>query len=61
MQFEIGVIYMGILIDMIYPLGIKRGGPAFNAVHLIAFFQQELRQIGSVLAGHTGDKRFFHY
>ncbi len=32
---------------------------ADDAVDIVAFFQQELRQIAAVLAGDTGDECFF--
>ena len=38
-EYELLIVYMRILIQMIHPLGIKEGGAAFDAVYLIAFFQ----------------------
>jgi hypothetical protein len=29
-------------------------------VDLVAFIEQQFRQIGTVLAGDAGDERFFH-
>ena len=40
-QFEVSVINMRVLVDVVYPLGVKRASPAFDAVHDIAFFQKE--------------------
>jgi hypothetical protein len=39
------------------PLGVEQRGAALDAVHLVALFQQELGQIGAVLAGDAGDQR----
>ena len=53
------VVDVGILVDMIHPLGIERGGASFYAVDFIALFQQKLGQIGAVLTGDAGDECFF--
>ena len=37
-QFEAGVVDMRVLVDVVYALGVKRAGPAFNAVDGVAFF-----------------------
>ena len=58
-QLEIGVFYVRILVNVIDPLGVEGTGTAFDAVHDVAFFQEELGQIGSVLACDTGDERSF--
>ena len=41
--------------------GIERASAANNSVYLIAFFQQQIGQITSVLAGNTGDEGAFHW
>jgi hypothetical protein len=43
------------LVDVVNPLGVKRAGPAFDAVHDVAFFQQKFSQVGAVLTGDAGD------
>jgi hypothetical protein len=43
-QFEIGVLYVRILVDVIDTLGIEGTGAAFDAMHDVAFFQEELGQ-----------------
>jgi len=40
-----------IVIEVIDAIGIERRRPALYAVHRVALVQQELRQIGAVLAG----------
>ena len=58
---KVTVVDMGILIDMVYALGIERGGAAFDTVNFVAFFQQEFCEVGAVLAGDTGDESaLFH-
>ena len=42
------------------PLRIGQGGPAGHAVNLIALFQQQLRQIGTILSGNSGNQCPFH-
>ena len=41
-------------------LGILDGDAADNPVHFIVFFEQELRQVRSVLPRDAGDQRAFH-
>ena len=55
-EYEALVVYVGVLIDMIHPLGAEREGAALDAVDFIAPFQQELGQVGAVLAGDAGDE-----
>lgn len=50
---------MGITVKVIDAIGIKRGGPANHAMHLIALVQQELRKIRPILSCNAGDKGFF--
>jgi hypothetical protein len=35
---------------------IEGRGTALDAVHLIAFPEQQFRQVGAILAGHAGDQ-----
>jgi hypothetical protein len=46
---------MRVLIKVVHTLGIEERGPALNAMDLIAFFEQELRKIRSVLSSHPSD------
>ena len=50
---------MRILIQVIDPGGVEAAGPALDAMHGIALFQQQLRQVAAVLAGDAGDQRVF--
>ena len=58
-QFEIGIIYVRVLVDVIHPLRVERAGAALDAVHDVAFFQQKFGQVRAVLARDAGDERGF--
>src|ERR1700733_2441538 len=45
---------------MINPLRIERRSAPFSSMNLIAFFQQELREICSVLPGDSRNQCFRH-
>jgi hypothetical protein len=55
MQFEFGVINMRILVEMVDTVGVKQGRTTLDTMYGVAFFQQQLSQIGTVLAGNAGD------
>jgi hypothetical protein len=59
-EHETPSLFMGILIEVVDSIGVKKGGPALDAVDLVAFFQQQFSEIGSVLAGDAGNEGFFH-
>lgn len=60
MQYKTPILGIGGLVEMIDALGVEEGRAPLDAVHFIAFVQQQFGQIGSVLTGDTGDDRFFH-
>ena len=51
---------MRVQINMVYPARIKSTGPAYDAMNFIPFRKQELGQIGPILPGYSGNKRFLH-
>ena len=55
-QAEARVLDVRILVDVIDPLGVEERGAAFDAVDLVAFFEQELGEVGTVLSGDAGDE-----
>ena len=55
MEGEIPVLDVGVLIDMVYPLGIEEGTAPFQSVYHIPFFQEELAQVGTILSGDTSN------
>jgi hypothetical protein len=46
---------MGVMVDLIDAIGVKKAGAAHDAVHLVSFIQQEAGEIRSVLAGYASD------
>ncbi len=56
MEDEIAVLHVRILVEMVDAVGVEEGGAALDAVDDIALLQQELGQIGAVLAGNAGDE-----
>jgi hypothetical protein len=48
-EFKAGVLNMGVLIDVIDPLGIEGGCTTLDSMDLIAFLQEKLGEIRSVL------------
>ena len=47
-------------VKMINPRRVKRARAANDPVDFVAFFQKQIGEITSVLAGNAGDQRFFH-
>ena len=58
-QFDFAAVGMRIMVDVIDAAGVEGAGPANNSVNFIAFVQQQLCQVGAVLAGDAGNERFF--
>jgi len=48
-----------VLVDMVNSPRIYQTSAAFYAVDEVAFSQQELREVGSVLTGDTGNQSHF--
>ena len=61
-QSLVGVVRVDV--DVVDPLGVEVGRSADQAVDFVAFLEEELRQVRSVLAGDSGDQcylpRHFH-
>jgi len=55
-QLEARIVDVRVLVDVVHALGVEGAGAALDAVHDVAFFQQQLSQIGAVLAGYAGDE-----
>ena len=53
-------MFVRILVEMVDAVGVERGGAALDAVDLIALGEQELRQVGAILASDAGNKGFLH-
>ena len=50
-----------VLVEVVDPVGVEGAGPADEPVDLIPLAEQELGEVGAVLAGDAGDERFFHF
>jgi hypothetical protein len=48
-------VLVRITIEMIDALGVEQRGTTFDAVHVVAFSQQQFGEIGAVLAGNSRD------
>ena len=59
MQAEVCVLDVRVLVEVVDALGVKQARPALDAVHDVAFFEQQLRQVRAVLAGDAGDEGGF--
>ncbi len=57
MQAQPGAGEMRIVVEVIDAVGIEQARPPHQAMHLIALGQQQLGQVGAVLAGDAGDQR----
>jgi hypothetical protein len=54
-KHEVLVFDVGILVNVVYALRVEQRSTAFDAVDFVAFFKQELGEVGAVLAGDAGD------
>lgn len=43
-------------VDVIDPLGVEVGGTPNEAVHFVAFVEEEFSEVGTILAGDAGDQ-----
>ena len=57
---ETDAFQMGILVQMVDSSRVERAGAAHDAVNLVAFIQQQFRQIRTVLTCNSGDESLFH-
>ena len=58
-QFPAG--FVRVFVEMIDAVGVEQRRTALDAVHRVAFFDQKLGQISTVLTGNAGDQCcFFH-
>jgi len=55
-QDEATPFFVRILIEMIDAVGVEQRGAALDAVDFVALAQQELGEVGAVLASDAGDE-----
>jgi hypothetical protein len=60
-QFKVRVFNVRVLVDVIYPLGVKETGPTLDAVDDVVFFQQKLGEVRAVLPGDACDEGNFGF
>ena len=49
-------LLVGVVVEVVDPVGVEARGAADDAVDLVALLEQELGQVGAVLAGDAGDQ-----
>src|SRR5690242_2056630 len=60
MEKQAAAINLGIVVKVIDPGAVEGAGPAHHAMHLIAFVQEKLSEIRTILACNPGDERVPH-
>jgi hypothetical protein len=58
-QLEALVVDVRVLVQVIHAIRVEQAAAALDAVHLVPFGQQELSEIGTILASDAGDKGNF--
>jgi hypothetical protein len=53
MKSEMHMGFMGVLVEMINPVGIEQRSPSFDSVYGIAFIEEEFAKVGSILPRHA--------
>src|SRR5207247_9003721 len=61
MQKQPGAPRMRVVVNRIQAPSIESAGPPNNAVHFVSFGQQQLRQVGPVRSGNSGNERFLSH
>ena len=57
---EAASLVVRVLVEMIDAIGVEQGAAALDAVDFIAFGEQQLGEIRSILPGDTGDQSLLH-
>ena len=59
-QYEIAVVDVRVLVEVIDAPGIEERTSPFDAVHDVSFLQQKLREVCTILSGDTRDQSCLH-
>ena len=59
-EMELHAVNVRVAVKVIDPARVEGRGPANHAVNFVAFGEQELGEIRTVLSGDTGDESFLH-
>jgi len=57
---ELDVGFAFALKELVDTRGIEKRSPALESVDLVALVEEEFGEVRPVLAGDSGDERFFH-
>src|SRR5882757_1435760 len=57
MQFELYVLFVRVLVQMVNSIRIEGGGPPLHAMNAVPLGKQQFRQISTVLSGNSGNQR----
>ena len=55
-QVQADMLLVRILVQVVDTIGVERGGAALDAMHLVAFVKEKLRQVCAILARNTGNQ-----
>jgi hypothetical protein len=61
MEEEADAVNMAILVEVIDAACIEGACAADDAVDFVALVEEEIGEVGTVLAGDAGDERSFHW
>jgi len=60
-QHKVACRHMGVLVQVVNAVGVEAGGATFDAMNLVAFFEQEFCQIRAVLPRYACDECYFSH
>lgn len=52
---ELEAPFMRIAVEIVDPVSVEKTGPAYDPVNLVAFVQEKIDEIRSILASHAGN------
>ena len=58
-EAEVRISHLMMLVDVIHSMRVEGGCSTLNAMDFVAFFEEELGEVGSVLSSNAGDECFF--
>ena len=59
-QFEAHMLFVGVLVEVVDAVGVEHRRAPLDAVNLVAFFEQQLGQVGSILSRNASNECAFH-
>ena len=58
-EAEVRISHLMMLVDVIHSMRVEGGCSTLNAMDFVAFFEEELSEVGSVLSSYAGDEGRF--